>query len=299
MAFLSICVSFFIITATGMRVNRGALGARKSGSSSSALQATSIFSVENPTALELKMQLLQLGCSLDRGQLYNPTSGEQYGKNMGIVKEKIEALTRTDGKSKTLESIDGEWELVISTVPHGIFRSSPFFLAIQQAYADAGTPEKAQLFFKLHELQTMSWGVSKIGRVAQTIIASEGRLDSEFDTNLLSLTVIPILGWWKLLPTFGGCVITESKCDMEEDGTMNLEVDLTRAKPVEGLNTLPGGIGVDTKVPVGAVWRLLPWNKGNKPTAKLFLDYVDDDFRIMRDIDGSYFVYSRPVVSRA
>ena len=145
----------------------------------------------------------------------------------------------------------------------------------------------------------MSWGVSKIGRVAQTIVASEGRLDSEFDTNLLSLTVIPILGWWKLLPTFGGCVITESKCDMEDDGTMNLEVDLTRAKPVEGLNTLPGGIGVDTKVPVGAVWRLLPWNKGNKATAKIFLEYVDDDFRIMKDIDGSYFVYSRPVVSRA
>ena len=96
MAFLSICVSLFIITATGMRVNRGALGARKSGSSSSALQATSTFSVENPTALELKMQLLQLGCSLDRGQLYNPTSGEQYGKNMGVVKEKIEALKRGD-----------------------------------------------------------------------------------------------------------------------------------------------------------------------------------------------------------
>lgn len=271
------------------------------GSTTRALTAlsSSSFTVENPTAIELKMQLLQLGASLDRGQLYNPTSGEQYKGNMDVAKAKIVELIDKGGKSKSLEAIDGEWELVISTVPHGIFRSSPFFLAIQQAYADAGTPEKAQLFFKLHELQTMSWGVSKIGRVAQTIVASEGRLDSEFDTNLLSLTVIPILGWWKLLPTFGGCVITESKCDMEDDGTMNLEVDLTRAKPVEGLNTLPGGIGVDTKVPVGAVWRLLPWNKGNKPTAKLFLEYVDDDFRIMKDIDGSYFVYSRPVVSRA
>merc|ERR1719230_1833259 len=123
---------------------------------------------------------------------------------MDVAKAKIVELIDKGGKSKSLEAIDGEWELVISTVPHGIFRSSPFFLAIQQAYADAGTPEKAQLFFKLHELQTMSWGVSKIGRVAQTIHASEGRLDSEFDTNIFALTVIPIFGWWKLLPTFGG-----------------------------------------------------------------------------------------------
>lgn len=83
-------------------------------------------------------------------------------------------------------------------VAHGIFRSSPFFLAIQNAYATAGAPEKAELFFKLHELQTCSWGVSKIGRVAQTIKADEGMLYSEFDTNLLSLTVIPILGWFKV-----------------------------------------------------------------------------------------------------
>ena len=87
----------------------------------------------------------------------------------------------------------GEWELVLSTVPHGIFRSSPFFMAIQQvkkkqyphllctyyqshlfhvrmkAYADVGEADKALLFFKLHELQTMSFGLSKIGRVAQYI----------------------------------------------------------------------------------------------------------------------------------
>ena len=67
----------------------------------------------------------------------------------------------------SLEDIAGEWELVLSTVPHGIFRSSPFFLAIQEAFAAGGEPEKANLFFKLHELQVMSWGASKIGRVAQ------------------------------------------------------------------------------------------------------------------------------------
>ena len=67
-------------------------------------------------------------------------------------------------------------------------------------------------FFRpeLHELQTCSWGVSKIGRVAQRVDAAAGYVYSEFDTTIFSLTVIPILGWFKLLPTFGGCVITAS-----------------------------------------------------------------------------------------
>ena len=262
------------------------------------LSATGVMTLENPSTLELKMQLLQLGAALDRGQMFNPTSGLQYKESMEIARAKIKDLCKQSGKAFTMDSIDGEWELVLSTVPHGIFRSSPFFLAIQQAYADVGTPEKAELFFKLHELQTMSWGVSKIGRVGQSIDKEAGTLSSEFDTNIFALTVIPFFGWGKLLPTFGGCVITESKVELKEDGEMHLEVDLTRAKPVKGLNTLPGGVGVDTKVPVGALWKLLPWNKGRAATAQLYLRYVDDDFRVMEDIDGELFVYSRPVVSR-
>jgi len=57
--------------------------------------------------------------------------------------------------------------------------------------------EKASLFFKLHELQTCSWGVSKIGRVAQRIDPGKKYIYSEFDTSIFSLTVIPILGWFK------------------------------------------------------------------------------------------------------
>ena len=43
---------------------------------------------------------------------------------------------------------------------------------LSSAEAIVGAPEKAELFFKLHELQTCSWGVSKIGRVAQRIDAT-------------------------------------------------------------------------------------------------------------------------------
>ena len=51
-------------------------------------------------------------------------------------------------------------------------------------------------------------------------------------------------------------------------------------------------------MPVGAIWKLLPWNKGRDATCKVYINYVDDDFRIVQDIDGEYFVYTRPVVPR-
>ena len=243
----------------------------------------------------LKLQILQLGAALDRGQSYNPTSGSYYADKMAYAKEKLETLIRKSATlPDSLEAIDGEWELVLSTVPHGIFRSSPFFLAIQEAYSIAGSPEKADLFFKLHELQTCSWGASKIGRVAQIVDSKRGLLVSEFDTSLFSLTVIPILGWFKLLPTFGGRVITVSKVELLNNGTLSLEVDYTTSKPVAGLPGL-GEFAWVKKVPVGAIWKLLPWNQGRAATATLKLKYADENLRIMENIDGEYFVYMRPV----
>jgi len=166
------------------------------------------------------------------------------------------------------------------------------------ASSEAFGEDKAQLFFKLHELQTCSWGVSKIGRVAQRIDVNKSYIYSEFDTSIFSLTVIPILGWFKLLPTFGGCVVTASKCDLSDDGTLNMEVDYTTSRPVEGLSGLGEWIW-SVKVPVGFIWKLLPWNKGRAATCSVQVVYIDEDFRVVRDKDGDLFVYTRPVVPRA
>eukprot|EP01038_Epipyxis_sp_PR26KG_P006813 gene6813-9329_t len=240
---------------------------------------------------ELKSQILQLGAALDRGQAYNPTSGEYYSKKMAFAKQTILNLVNTynaeKSSLKSLEDINGEWELVLTTVPHGIFRSSPFFLAIQEAYAAVGESDKARLFFKLHELQTCSWGASK-----------EGLLISEFDTSIFSLTVIPIVGWFKLLPTFGGRVVTVSKATLDtssnNENIVKLEVDYTTSKPVEGLQGL-GEFVWNVKVPVGSIWRLLPWNQGRPANCSIKVKYFDNDFRIMEDSDGELFVYTRPV----
>jgi hypothetical protein len=278
--------------------------------------------VRERTLEQRKAELLQLGAALDRGQAYNPTSGSYYADRMEAAEQRIAALVAAHPNNvpTSLQDMLGEWELILTTVPHGIFRSSPFFLAIQQAYEDyaetktsfGGVP-KAELFFKLHELQTCSWGASKIGRVAQTI--TKDRLYSEFDTSLFSLTVIPIVGWFKLLPTFGGCVVTVAKAHMsgdssvgdsnsnnnnsddQEPGVLHMQVDYTTAVPVPGLQGLGSWIW-NTKVPVNAVWKLLPWNKGRDANCKVYVRYCDDDFRIVQDVSGEYFVYTRPVLSR-
>ena len=272
-------------------------------SSLSALSSPFMAPTSASSVDTLKMQALQLGAALDRGQSYNPTSGPYYSETMVRAKETLSAIASQARGGVTLDDLEGEWELVLSTVPHGIFRSSPFFLAVADAFTYAEEKEafgqdKANLFFKLHELQTCSWGVSKVGRVAQRFDKSRGMVFSEFDTSIFSLTVIPILGWWKLLPTFGGCVVTASNVvGLSDDGKLDLVVDYTTSRPVEGLSGLGRWIW-DIKVPVGAVWRLLPWNKGRDATCSLKMVYCDGDFRIAEDSDGEYFVYTRPVVPR-
>lgn len=255
---------------------------------------STIFNL-SPDAAKLKREILQLGAALDRGQAYNPTSGSYYKEKMDYAKSKVLKLASySTGPINTLAELSGEWELVFSSVPHGIFRSSPFFLAIQEAYNRAGEPDKSQLFFKLHELQTMSWGISKVGRVAQIIDAEKQVFVSEFDTSIFSMTVLPLLGWFKLLPTFGGTVVTVSNVSLAEASTLKLVVDYTTSRPVKGLNGVLDSVW-SQRVPVNAIWKRLPWNKGEEPTATLKVLFCDDEFRIMQDVDGEVFVYTRPV----
>jgi hypothetical protein len=108
--------------------------------------------------------------------------------------------------------------------------------------------------------------------VAQRIDPESGYLYSEFDTSIFSLTVIPILGWFKLLPTFGGCVVTASKAKLEEGGKIEMEVDYTTSRPVEGLSGLGEWIW-SVKVPVGAIWKVRALNTSVFATIVLYVTH--------------------------
>lgn len=105
-------------------------------SAATVLNVGGTFDTVSTSEQQTKTQILQLGAALDRGQAYNPTSGEYYKETMAVAKQKIDQLLEMSSNKipSSLEDMQGEWELVLSTVPHGIFRSSPFFLAIQESY---------------------------------------------------------------------------------------------------------------------------------------------------------------------
>jgi hypothetical protein len=117
-----------------------------------------------------KAQILQLGAALDRGQAYNPTSGAYYEETMMVAREKIEQLTADTTKvPTTLEEMAGEWELVLSTVPHGIFRSSPFFMAIQESYEYAEDKGTLWCYTRLYYYSMVWFGMVWFGLYYTTV----------------------------------------------------------------------------------------------------------------------------------
>jgi hypothetical protein len=114
--------------------------------------------------------------------------------------------------------------------------------------------------------------------------------------------VIPLLGWFKLLPTFGGRVVTEADAVvLEDDGTLRMELQRTRVITAPGVPRIPlvDGIFMDRWYPVSSVWKLLPWNggpfEGRAPTCSVQTVYVDEQMRISRDGAGAVFIYTRPL----
>ena len=137
---------------------------------------------------EIKSKIYKIAAVTDRGQRLNKLISPIYEEKENEMGDLIDSL-----KSFSFEisekSLAGEWELIFSNVE--LFRSSPFFLAIEKALNDKF---KSNLFFKLHQLQVGSFGLSTIGRIAQKIDFDKKEFISTFDTTIFGLTTIPHLG---------------------------------------------------------------------------------------------------------
>ena len=241
---------------------------------------------------EVKKKLYQISAITDRGQRLNPFVSPMYQEKLKEMEQLVNDLEKQNSEISE-EKLSGEWELIYSTVE--LFRSSPFFLAIEKALNDE---YKSNLFFKLHQLQVGSFGLSTIGRIAQNIDFDKKEFISTFDTIIFGLTTIPILGWFKLLPTFGGRVITLADELNLNDNILQMNLRKTKVSKVEGLNKIPifSKLLMDRWYPVKDVWEKLPWNK-ESPSCEVSIIYLDDELRVMKDIYGSIFIYVRPTIS--
>ena len=241
---------------------------------------------------EIKKKIYQIAAITDRGQRLNKLIAPMYQEKLKEMEQLVNDLEKQNSEISE-EKLSGEWELIYSTVE--LFRSSPFFLAIEKALNDE---YKSNLFFKLHQLQVGSFGLSTIGRIAQNIDFEKKEFISTFDTIIFGLTTIPILGWFKLFPTFGGRVITLADELNLDDNILQMNLRKTKVSKVEGLNKIPifSKLLMDRWYPVKEVWEKLPWNK-EIPSCEVSVIYLDEEIRIMKDLYGSLFVYVRPTIS--
>ena len=240
------------------------------------------------TKEEIKKQIYKLSATTDRGQRLNRLISATYKEKL-IEIEKLISKLEIQTEEITEESLSGEWELVFSNVE--LFRSSPFFLAIENAL---NNKLKSDLFFKLHQLQVCSFGISTIGKISQNIDFEKKEFISSFDTIIFGLTTIPIFGWFKLLPTFGGRVITLADEISLNENALRMTLKKTKVSEVEGLKRIPffSNLLMEKWYPVKTIWEKLPWNV-NEPSLEIFIKYLDDDLRIIEDLYGSIFIYIR------
>ena len=156
---------------------------------------------------QLKNRMLTIAAMTDRGQLLFKEKvyglQEYNDEKEKEMKEMVKELCESRSNSvNNMEAHNGTFELVFATKQ--LFRASPFFMAISESMEgstwhapwsneDTAVPS-GELFFRLHELQVMSWGASTVGKVTQTIDTNEKTISSTFDTILFRLTVIPVIG---------------------------------------------------------------------------------------------------------
>lgn len=112
----------------------------------------------------VKSKILQVAALTDRGQRLNTLIAPTYQEKRETMTGLIETLTKAQDGPITEAALEGDWELCFSEVE--LFRSSPFFLAIEEALNSSPNiptlgrwlgltdpTKKAELFFKLHQLQ--------------------------------------------------------------------------------------------------------------------------------------------------
>jgi len=237
---------------------------------------------------EIKEKIYKISAKTDRGQRLNKLIAPMYQENLKEIRSLTKELIAFNSEINE-EKLNGDWELIFSDVE--LFRSSPFFLAIEKALDNQ---KRSDLFFKLHQLQVCSFGLSTIGKVSQKINFTKREFISTFDTTIFGLTTIPIFGWFKLLPTFGGRVITLANEISLNKNVLKMTLQKTKVSEVEGLKRIPifSNLLMEKWYPVKNIWEKLPWNS-NEPSLEVFIKYLDEDMRIIEDIYGSIFVYVR------
>ena len=237
--------------------------------------------------------LLSAAASTDRGQFASDEQKELVGN---IITE-LESMTPSteDFQAPTLSDvIIGTWELIYSDTQ--LFRSSPFFMAGRAVCKDGEEADRYDWFCDMHRA---ALAISEIGKVRQ-IITSEGRMISEFETNVGS---IPFLSDFTPFKYSGGLPFVI-------EGAIVSSADITPTPDGKGWSILMDTVEIKgSNIPL--LRQILDSGRATLKSRDLgsFLEnnvdgytnprpifettYMDNMIRISRDQDGKVFVYAK------
>jgi len=242
--------------------------------------------------------ILRIAASTDRGQYARPSQKDEASQLVADLESNAPVHeTENDEQSTTTiipPYLSGTWELLYSNTQ--LFRSSPFFLA---GRSTCNTPEQAAQYDWFCNMHRAALAVSTIGVVRQ-VISSDGRLVNEFEVKVGAVPFLsdflPMLKYSGGLPvTVDGAIVSTADATPISSTEWELFMDTVEIKGsnVPLLRNLLDSDNVSLKS--RDLSRVLEENVDSYEVPKPVLrtTYVDDQTRIVRDVDDNVFVYGR------
>lgn len=249
--------------------------------------------MDEKDVFSLLTPLLTTAATTDRGQFASDNQKEMMDSIIAEL-ESMSPSSEEFSQPTLSSSITGTWELVYSDTQ--LFRSSPFFMAGRAVCKDGEEAERYDWFCDMHRA---ALAISEIGKVRQ-IISSEGRMISEFETNVGS---IPFLSDFTPLKYSGGL-------PFKIEGAIVSSADITPTPDGKGWSILMDSVEIKgSNIPL--LRQILDSGRATLQSRDLgsFLEnnvdgytnprpifettYMDDMIRISRDQDDKVFVYAK------
>ena len=256
----------------------------------------------NDNSLAIQNSILRIAASTDRGQNANSVQRERISQSIAsLVHERIQSTTvDEEGKDIIPSYPSGTWELLYSNTQ--LFRSSPFFMA---GRSTCTTPEQAARYDWFCDMHRAALAVSTIGTVRQ-IITSSGRLVNEFEVKVGAVPflsdILPAIRYSGGLPfTIDGAIVSTAdvtKTMYNEDNLMmewELFMDTVEIKgsniPILGNILDANNVALKSRDLSKVLEDTIDTYKVPKPIVRTI--YVNDDMRIVKDVDDNVFIYAK------
>ena len=295
-----------ILQSTTESFQRSLLEAQLSNSASTTTPAehvvTSVGSTEeqdtdeNIATQQTQNAILRIAASTDRGQYTNVAQKDQVAQLISSLESScfLTPKVEEEGTTTIPSYHTGTWELVYSTTQ--LFRSSPFFLA---GRSTCKTDEQAVQYDWFCNMHRAALAISNIGVVRQ-VITSEGKIINEFN---VKVGAIPFLSDFTPFKYSGGLPLTI-------DGAIVSTADVTTTPESNELELFMDTVEIKgSNVPIlrnildrdnvalksRGLSKILEDNVSayEVPKPVLKTTYIDDNMRIVRDVDDNIFVYGK------